>query len=337
MVRLPLLSSEFIKNVVKKHSLFVNCQKCCDHIDFVLVEKSKGTESTLENFQNDNRCCMHESVAFMFYNASLLNKIIRSERWYEITKNGVKMKINESYFDFHNTSYYLEKCKGSANKYPQYLCKKSKEFTRVISNICNYSSCLFMEKLYILGGSLLCERNIKAINTCLVYDPKEGKNIKICRMLKRRESHSCVVFDGKIVVTGGNGQRRHSVEAYDHYLEKWTYMPDMRQSRFCHGSVAMGNKLYVIGGSVTSSCEVFDKVSNKFSNIKEFPFAFCLHLYNDVEVFRCQNKIVVKLGGITDEKEDNVYIYNTNKDEWASMSVNIFKSPIFRNSILYKY
>ena len=32
MVRLPLLSSEFIKNVVKKHSLFVNCQNCRDHI-----------------------------------------------------------------------------------------------------------------------------------------------------------------------------------------------------------------------------------------------------------------------------------------------------------------
>ena len=112
VVRLPLLSSEFIESVIRKHS--VNCQKCCDHIDFVLVEKSKRTESTLENFQNENRCCMHETVAFMFYNANLLNRIIRSERWYEITENGVKMNINESYFDFHNTSYYLERCKESA-------------------------------------------------------------------------------------------------------------------------------------------------------------------------------------------------------------------------------
>ena len=277
MVRLPLLSSEFIKNVVKKHSLFVNCQNCRDHIDSILVEKSKGTELTLEDFQNENRCCMHESFAFMFYDANSSNKIKRKLWWCGITNNGIKIKTNEipsGALEFHNTSYCLERCPRFANEYPQFLCKNSDELTKLVSYICNYSSCLFMEKLYILGGSLLCDSSVKSINTCLVFDPNEDKFVEVCRMLKRRAGHSCVVFDGKIVVTGGNGETRSSVEAYDHYLDGWTYMPGMRQRRFLHGSVAMGNKLYVIGGRDTTSCEVFDKVSNKFSKIKQFPLPY---------------------------------------------------------------
>ena len=46
-VRLPLLSSEIIKNVIKMHSLCSD-QNCIDYIDSVLVQKSKG--SSLDSF-----------------------------------------------------------------------------------------------------------------------------------------------------------------------------------------------------------------------------------------------------------------------------------------------
>ena len=66
-VRLPILSSEIIKDVIKTHSLCTD-QNCIDYIDSVLVQKSK--ELSLDSFQNENRCCVHESMAFMFYDFS---------------------------------------------------------------------------------------------------------------------------------------------------------------------------------------------------------------------------------------------------------------------------
>ena len=53
-----------------------------------------------------------------------------------------------------------------------------------------------------------------------------------------------------------------------------------------------------------------------------------------VEVFRVQNEIILKLD--LDEKDENVFIYDTIKDKWTSMYVNIFNS-LGRNSIIYKF
>ena len=42
----------------------------------------------------------------------------------------------------------------------------------------------------------------------------------------------------------------------------------MNDKRRNHAAVSMGNKLFVIGGIITTSCEVFDSCSRKFINIK---------------------------------------------------------------------
>ena len=57
------------------------------------------------------------------------------------------------------------------------------------------------------------------------------------------------------------------VEAYDYYENKWTYLPDMIDKRYKHAAVSMGNKLFVIGWSYTTNCEVFDSYSRKFTKI----------------------------------------------------------------------
>ena len=110
-------------------------------------------------------------------------------------------------------------------------------------------------------------------------------------------------------------------------------MPDLLEEKYYHGSVAMGNKLYVIGVIETQSCEVFDKISNKFTRIKQFPRDMTSL---EVEVFRIHNEIIVKLDRKTDGKEENVFIYDTTTNKWTSMCVDIFKSP-GRNSIIYKF
>ena len=57
------------------------------------------------------------------------------------------------------------------------------------------------------------------------------------------------VFESKIVVSGGyEYDNLKSVETYDRHENKWNYIPDMIERRYNHGSLSMGNKMFVIGG-----------------------------------------------------------------------------------------
>ena len=89
-------------------------------------------------------------------------------------------------------------------------------------------------------------------------------------MKQYRDFAACTVFEGKIVVTGGtdNRYKLNSVEAYDYYENKLTYLPEMIERRYYHASVSMGNKMFVIGGEKTPSCEAFDCLSRKFTALK---------------------------------------------------------------------
>ena len=127
-----------------------------------------------------------------------------------------------------------------------------------------------MGKIYIFGN---CNKSIT------VFDTKT-KTTEAKRSAKVREerSHStCSVFAGRIVLSGGldrslkvmgpNMFPSKTVEVYDPYVNQWSQMPDMLETRYYHASVSIKNKLFMIGGS-TTQCEVFDSFSNKFANIK---------------------------------------------------------------------
>ena len=91
-----------------------------------------------------------------------------------------------------------------------------------------------------------------------------------------RANAACAVFEGKILVSGGyiSWNDLKLVEAYDHHENKWTCLPDMINERSHHGSVSMGNKMFVIGGvHCNNTCEVFDSISRKFTAIKKIEVA----------------------------------------------------------------
>ena len=123
-----------------------------------------------------------------------------------------------------------------------------------------YCACSFMKNLYVFNGT--------HSGNSVKYDTIKRKWRYIAKMNIGRSSAGCAVFKGKIVVSG-TGSEFKTVEAYDYYRNKWSRLPDMIQGRSCHGSVGLGNKLFVIGGYKTSSSEVFDSNSNVFTKIKE--------------------------------------------------------------------
>ena len=108
-------------------------------------------------------------------------------------------------------------------------------------------------------------------------------------MREARESPSSCVFEDRIIVTGGmqyNDDDRTMIiivnyydyipsglvatktcESYDPVSDVWKNFAKMNFSRCCHQSVAINNKLYVIGGG-TEVSEVYDSTCKKFNSLK---------------------------------------------------------------------
>ena len=113
-----------------------------------------------------------------------------------------------------------------------------------------------MRSLYIFGGE------INQSGSCLKYDTKTSQWSYIAEINIHQRYAACTVFEGKIVVSSGIYNLK-SVEAYDFHENKWSFLPDMIQKKYCHGSVGLGNKLFVIG----YTSEVFDSLSRVFTEI----------------------------------------------------------------------
>ena len=130
-----------------------------------------------------------------------------------------------------------------------------------------------MQNIILIGGSN-CGKDVKS---CMAYDCKSNKWTYIDSMKESRGDMSSTVFQGKVVVTGGYIDRRFSsgflksVEAYCLHENKWTQFPDMLQKRSDHGTVSIGNKMFVISRYLSNSCEVFDSITNKFTFLKTNP------------------------------------------------------------------
>ena len=135
-----------------------------------------------------------------------------------------------------------------------------------------------------------------------------------------RYDAACAVFEGKIVVSGGEDLK--SVESYDYYENKWYYLADMIEGRRHHASVSMGNKMFVIGGwNTTSTCEVFDSCSRKFTLIRflmkiDYSYIQAVSLGKVIVVFSipdvCYNSAKTKM-----------FVYDTKSNEFSTIESKI--------------
>ena len=119
----------------------------------------------------------------------------------------------------------------------------------------------------------------------MAYNTKTNKWTYVASMNDIRRLASSTVFRGKVVVTGGWVKRHFSfctiksVEAYCFYENKWTKLPDMLKARSGHGSVSLGNKMFVISRNLSNSCEMFYSISNKFTLLKTKPYVNNIDCY----------------------------------------------------------
>ena len=170
-----------------------------------------------------------------------------------------------------------------------------------------FSGCSLMDNVYIIGGLI---RNNWDTATCFEFNTKSLKWKEISKMNDARRHSACSVFEGRVVVSGGNNYHRlNTVEAYDHIGDTWENMPNMIIERSSHKSVAVKKKLFVIGGNITNECEVFDSTSNRFSWLKKPTSGF--NLYDLSDVITIGSKILLFI------ENCNVIIYDFENNEWS--------------------
>ena len=120
-------------------------------------------------------------------------------------------------------------------------------------------------------------------------------------------------------------EKLNTVEAYDHVADEWSSLPNMIERRRYHKSVAMKNKLFVVGGYTTVwgfTSEVFDSTVNKFVLLKSS--ASLRNSYNFTGV-------VVSIGTkfAMLRKASPVLLYDAEKEEWSDETCKIPNDLIF--------
>ena len=97
----------------------------------------------------------------------------------------------------------------------------------------------------------------------------------------------------------------------------------MINERYGHKSVAVKNKLFVMGGRFINSCEVFDSSNNKFTLLKQPIPAPKNFLSNPSGVITIGSKIFVfrNMGSVT--------TYDFESDEWSEKTCETTKNLLW--------
>ena len=143
-----------------------------------------------------------------------------------------------------------------------------------------------MNKVFVIGGN---SKYMNATKSCLQFDTRD--------------------YSWKEVVVGGYDNilgDLNSVESYDVTANTWTPMPNMIGQRMGHSLVAVKNKIFVIGGNINGTCELFESISKKCVVLK---FHIPLHCNN---AFAIGTQIYILLNN-----NSLVVTYDFDNDEWS--------------------
>jgi N-acetylneuraminic acid mutarotase len=118
------------------------------------------------------------------------------------------------------------------------------------------------DKIYAIGGRLgsaFITGPTNNIDIVEMYDPATDLWVGRDRMPTARSAISGAVYNGKIIVAGGEGQDRRAlmafkeVEVYDPALNRWQLLPSMPHQRHGMAVGVIGDRFYAISGDAQSA------------------------------------------------------------------------------------
>ena len=190
--------------------------------------------------------------------------------------------------------------------------------------ILGFSVCAFTDKVYVIGGMERGgSRRWNVTGFCNEFDTTNNKWKMLAEQRVRRMHADSAAFEGKVVVCGGSNsevENLNSVEAFDNLANQWSDMPNMVNGRSDHNSVAIKNKLFIIGGPV-KNCEVFDSNSKKFTLLKSPPNYIAEYLEYPFKTVTIGNTLVV-----FGDQSIKILLYDIENNYWSEKKFEAIKN-----------
>lgn len=122
-------------------------------------------------------------------------------------------------------------------------------------------------KLHVVGG----RDGLKTLNTVEAYDPATNTWTQLPPMSTHRHGLGVGVLEGPLYAVGGHDgwSYLNTVERWDPQARQWSYVAPMSTSRSTVGVAVLNHRLYAVGGRDGSSClrtvECYDPHTNKWT------------------------------------------------------------------------
>ena len=329
--RLALLSDHALRHLLKTSPLVCNDEECKAVVLNFLSKNILEYQTSFSKFSISRHCYQRKFDVVVcggqYLNSKVLNDVLAitfdKPKSFKIAQMTRERFVAEAVC-VSGDLYVFGGLNGNYNLARSVV--KYSPRTNCWTKVCNgydrrhlFSACSFTDKVFLMGGFQLEQWTANpSISSCLQFDtrPRESRTWKeVAAMDQDRMCSASAVFKGRVVVSGGytryqnQGIRRlNTVEAYDHVADAWTYMPNMVHSRQWHSLVAMGNKLFVIGGK-ERACEVYDSTTGFFVLIRKCPNFFVDSYTSAVAI---GHKIVV----VGDPNEKSLF-YDTKTNSWT--------------------
>ena len=188
--------------------------------------------------------------------------------------------------------------------------------------------------VYVIGGNQRYNTSDTgfssvSINSTEAYDPATDTWVEKAPMPTSREGLGVEAFEGKIYCFGGrNVSKDYSIsinvnEVYDTEIDSWETRMPMPTARSGLQASEVGEKIYLIGGSIESESssiaeksaqvEIYDPVTNTWATGSPIPTAVARYASAVLD-----GKIYVISGVASDSTRTNLtQIYDPKTDEWS--------------------
>ena len=132
------------------------------------------------------------------------------------------------------------------------------------------------DRVYVIGGrvgSAFISGTSNNVDLVEMYDPATDLWTSRARMPTARSAIGAGVYDGNIIVAGGEGQDQRllaafrAVEAFNPALNRWLVLPSMTRPRHGLAVGAIGNRLYAVSGDGQSAASGIEHSAVPYNEI----------------------------------------------------------------------
>uniref|UniRef100_A0A3P9JIK8 Kelch-like family member 3 n=1 Tax=Oryzias latipes TaxID=8090 RepID=A0A3P9JIK8_ORYLA len=333
-VRLPLLSRDYLVQIVEEEALIKNNNTCKDFlIEAMKYHLLPADQRHLIKTDRTRPRTPVSNPKMMVVVGGQAPKAIRSvecydfqeDRWYQVADlpsrrcragvvsmggrvfavGGFNSSLRERTVDVYD---------GAKDQWDSVASMQERRST--------LGAAVLQDLLYAVGGF----NGSIGLSTVEVYNQKANEWLYVAPMNTRRSSVGVGVVDGKLYAVGGyDGASRQclsTVEEYDPVSDQWCYVADMSTRRSGAGVGVLGGLLYAAGGHdgplVRKSVEVFDPQANTWRLVCDMNM--CRRNAGVCAV----NGLLYVIGG--DDGSCNlssVEFYNPATDKWSLIPTNM--------------